>query len=118
MHRSTEKKAKAFLEVLRNNSGNVKKSCEEFGITRQCYYLWLNDERFARSVREIEDELFDIVEEKLFDLIKKGEYRAIEFYLKTKGKNKGYTTGSDIEVSGGGVTKIIIKPYGGEKKEK
>ena len=114
MHNSTRKKTKEFLELLKKNSGNIRKTCEEYGIPRQYFYSWMKDAEFSQSVKDIEDDVFDMVEEKLIELIKKGEYRAIEFYLKTKGKNKGYATNNEVEVAGGAVTKIIIKPY--EKK--
>jgi len=45
---------------------------------------------FLMEYRKVEDKSIDYVENKLIQEINKGNLSAIQFYLKTKGKNRGY----------------------------
>jgi hypothetical protein len=45
---------------------------------------------FNEKVKDIDAKTLDIVEKLLLDEINKGNMGAIQFYLKTKGRNRGY----------------------------
>lgn len=105
----------ALLSALKSNLGNVSKTCEEVGISRNTYYTYLNDEKFKSEVESIEESNIDFAESKLRELINgvqmfagqdEGEdiiYRkepnvtATIFYLKTKGKKRGYVEKTESE---------------------
>ncbi len=91
-----EEKVK-FLEEFSRCYGIVKTACERAGLTRQTYYKWMrDDEAFASSVRIVLDEQVDMVEGQLLDKIQEGDTTAVIFYLKCKGKGRGY---GNVEVS-------------------
>lgn len=101
-----------FLELFEATHGNVKKVCETLKMSRQTYYAWYKKyPKFKEAVDEILAVNVDYVEDKLFDLIDAGNYKAIQFYLKTKGKNFGYSERTDVEVSGSISQDIVIKPF-------
>jgi transposase-like protein len=111
-----ERKAR-FLIFLKEEKGNITNACKRFGMTRAAYYKWYNkDSEFAKEADEITDETLDWVESKLMNLIDRGNYQSIIFYLKTRGKKRGYVEKSELDVGfNEDKNVIIIKPY--EKKD-
>lgn len=79
-----------FLEVLEKNLGNVSFSLSETGYDRQDFDDWMENMIFRIRVNEIDEKCIDYVESRLIQEINKGNLNAIQFYLKTKGKNRGY----------------------------
>ena len=87
----TEQHKKAMLEALEKSLGVVTSACKQVGIGRTTFYEWLkSDEQFARDVKDIENIALDFAESQLHHQIKDGNTTATIFYLKTKGKNRGY----------------------------
>lgn len=100
-----------ILDALEEYNGIVSTACKSIGLARSTYYLWLNeDKEFAKEVNEITEVAIDFVEGKLFEKIngvicmgKEDIYdvppsdTAIIFYLKTKGKNRGYKETSEVK---------------------
>ena len=88
---STEHKKKAILEALEKSLGVVTTACKTVGIGRTTYYQWLkDDEEFATQVKDIDEVALDFAESKLHKQIADGNVTATIFYLKTKGKHRGY----------------------------
>jgi hypothetical protein len=104
---------KALIEALTANLGNATKACAAVGIARKTYYEYLKEDDFKAEVESIEDSNLDFAESKLRELINgvtlatEGEepiiYKtapnvtATIFYLKTKGKKRGYIEKQEIE---------------------
>ena len=81
---------KEFLEVLQTQLGNTTLALGKTNISRDKYNGWLNNPKFKQAVKEIDDSSVDLVEQKLLVKINEGDLAAIQFYLKTKGKKRGY----------------------------
>ena len=82
---------KALLEALKSSMGIVSTACEVVGIDRSTYYRYYNnDEVFRNECNDIENLVIDFAESKLYEQIKGNNTTAIIFYLKTKGKRRGY----------------------------
>ena len=81
-----------FLELLGKSRGIVKTAREALDIPRRRYERWMQeDEEFADAVHDIIEDQIDLVENSLIKRIEGGDTTAIIFYLKTKGKNRGYS---------------------------
>lgn len=94
-----ENQKKLFIERLQETLGVISQACERAGINRTTYYAWLeDDEKFREEVEACKELETDFVENCLKKRIKEGDTTAIIFYLKTKGKNRGYS--EKIEYSG------------------
>ena len=92
-------KKDALLTALENSLGVVTTACKSVEVGRSTFYKWLNeDEAFKKAVDDIENIALDEVESELFKQIKGGNTTATIFYLKTKGKKRGYTERNEIEV--------------------
>lgn len=92
---------KILLEALEKSLGIVNEACKNVGIHRATYYNYRNaDKEFRDAVDELESVPLDFAESKLFQEIKKGNITAIIFYLKCKGKKRGYIDRADNEMTG------------------
>ena len=87
----TEQHKRAMLEALEQSLGVVTTACKKVGIGRTTHYLWMEaDEEYNHAVKEIEGVTIDFVESHLHKQIKDGNSTATIFFLKTKGKERGY----------------------------
>lgn len=84
-------KKKAMIEALEKNLGVISTACKAVGIDRKTHYNWLkDDEEYKEAVEAIPDMALDFAENYLYKAIKDGNITATIFYLKTKGKDRGY----------------------------
>tara|TARA_R100000742_G_C4254682_1_gene72701 strand:+ start:541 stop:879 length:339 start_codon:yes stop_codon:yes gene_type:complete len=97
-----------FLEVFASKMGNVSKACKAAQISRQTYYDWMKDEDFAGKVDEVKEGLLDFAEHQLLANIKSGRTAEILFYLKTKGKSRGYIERQEISEIGDKMFEVKI----------
>lgn len=83
----------SFLDALKVSKGVIQSACDAIGISRRTALRWRKaDPDFNDEVDSImKDYQFDFVESRLMEKIKGGDTAAIIFYLKTKGKNRGYS---------------------------
>lgn len=89
---------KAMLAALEKSLGVVTTACKAIGISRETHYSWLEkDEKYKEAVNELDNIALDFAETKLHSNISKGSDTAIIFYLKTKGKKRGYIEKSEID---------------------
>ena len=80
-----------MLKALEQSLGVVTTACKKTDIPRSTYYKWLReDKEFADEVRDIENVSLDFAESKLFEQMSNNNTSATIFYLKTKGKKRGY----------------------------
>ena len=110
----TAQHKKAILEALEQSLGVVTSACKKVGIGRTTFYDWMrSDEEFAKQVKDIEDIAIDFAESQLHKQIKGGNTSATIFYLKTKGKNRGYVERQ--EISGDLDNQLIVRVIDGNK---
>ena len=98
MNKSEQLKKENLLKALKQSLGIVSTACKGVDISRTTYYKYYNEDKdFKRSVDSISDIALDCAESQLFELIKEKIITAIIFYLKTKGKKRGYIEKPTIE---------------------
>ncbi len=72
-------------------------------VTRKTYSLWrADDEVFAKAADELLEVQLDYVEGALFKRVQEGDTTAILFYLRTKGRARGYEDKSRLLPDGEG----------------
>ena len=97
----TEQHKKAMLEALEKSLGVVTTACRSVGIGRTTHYLWIDkDPEYKKAVQDLENVALDYAETKLHSQITKENPTAIIFYLKTKGKKRGYVERQEISHEG------------------
>lgn len=93
----SHQKKEAMLQALRASLGIVTRAAEMVGIDRRTHYRWLaEDSDYADKVEELKEVALDFAESKLHKLIDDGNATATLFYLKTKGKQRGYVETTEV----------------------
>lgn len=97
-----QKDKERLLVSLKECSGIVTFACEKVGLSRQTFYRWCRDDpEFKERVDAINELQIDVAEASLLKKIQNGDTTAIIFYLKTKGKDRGYSERREISIPGG-----------------
>tara|TARA_Y100000114_G_scaffold136942_1_gene138824 strand:+ start:3508 stop:3852 length:345 start_codon:yes stop_codon:yes gene_type:complete len=100
MDKSRHIKKETILQALENSLGVVTIACKQADVPRSTYYKWLKeDQEFAKAVKEIENIALDFAESQLHTQIKDGSTPATIFYLKTKGKKRGYVERNELDLT-------------------
>jgi len=97
MNKSRHIKKESILKALEQSLGVVTMACKKADVPRSTFYKWMNeDEDFAKSVKDIENIALDFAESQLHKQISENSTSATIFYLKTKGKKRGYIERQEI----------------------
>lgn len=93
-------KQRTFLKHFKEGLGIISYACDATGIARRTYYNWIErDPKFKEACDEVAESLIDKVESKLLTKINDEDLTAIIFYLKTKGKKRGYVESVEQNVT-------------------
>lgn len=94
----TDTLKKSMVHALEKSLGIVTTACRSVGIGRDTHYRWLrDDETYRREVESIDGIALDLAESKLHEEILGNNTTAIIFFLKTKGKKRGYVERSEVD---------------------
>ena len=105
----TEQHKKAMLDALEKSLGVVTSACKTVGVGRTTHYLWMQeDKEYKAAVDELSDVAIDFAESQLHKQIKEGNSTATIFFLKTKGKKRGYIERQEVDVSSGKLFQIEV----------
>lgn len=89
-HRLT-KKQEQVLSAYENSLGNVSAAVKASNIHRSTFYAWKKENPlFAEEVEAVDESMLDFAETMLKKNIREGKESSIFFFLKTKGKKRGY----------------------------
>ena len=88
-----------FLEALTKSLGIVSSAAKICGLSTGTHRNYKRDDmEYRRKVEDIEDMVLDYGESKLLELINEKNVAAVIFFLKTKGKKRGYIEQPGYEV--------------------
>jgi len=103
-----EQYKRLLLIALEKTLGIVTPACQEVGISRDRFYKYYNeDPEFKRKVDELNQVTLDFVENQLLKKIKDGSEKSIMFYMRYKGKKRGYVDNLDITSGGDKIFQVI-----------
>ena len=98
-----------MIQALGSTMGVVSEATKLVGIDRATHYKWLNsDDDYKAAVEDSADVAIDFAETALKGQIEQGNITAIIFYLKTKGKKRGYIERQEIH-HGGSIESTLIE---------
>lgn len=96
-----------MIEALEKSLGVVTTAVKQVGIARSTHYDWMNnDPDYKAAVEDIADIALDFAESKLHKQIDKEDTIATIFYLKTKGKKRGYIEKAEMDLNVSGTLQI------------
>jgi hypothetical protein len=91
----------AMIEAMEKNLGIVTTACKQVGINRSTHYEWLKTNKtYRKEIKDIENVALDFAESHLHKQIAKGNPLSTMFYLKCKGKGRGYIEQNIVELKG------------------
>jgi len=92
-------KKRAMLAALEKSLGIVTTAARAADVSRETHYRWKEeDAEYKEAVRLIGEQAIDFAESHLHALIKDKNPAAVIFFLKTKGKARGYVERQEIQV--------------------
>ena len=90
----------AMVQAMEKSLGIVTTACKSVGISRDSHYRWMrDDEEYRAQIESIESMALDLAESKLHEQIVEGNTACIIFFLKTKGKKRGYVEKQEVETT-------------------
>ena len=96
----TNNKKADMLKALEVTLGIVTSACILAKVSRSQHYHWMNiDPEYKISVLDMDNVALDFAETSLHEQIKDKVPSSTIFYLKTKGKRRGYIETTSIEVT-------------------
>lgn len=105
---------RSLITSLEKSLGVVTTACKSSGCSRETFYKYCKeDEVFKNKVNDVQDIALDFAESQLFKQIKERNTTATIFYLKTKGKKRGYIERQETDLTTNGKSINIIN-LGGE----
>ena len=106
---------KAMIAALEKSLGIVTTACKTVDISRETHYRWMRDDAdYNAAVDSTADIALDFAESKLHKSIENGSDTATIFYLKTKGKKRGYIERTEVEATVTGLPTINLIPVDGQ----
>lgn len=113
----TKRLKSALIDAMQKSMGVISEACRMVKCDRKTFYKYYNnDEKFKEACDECSETALDFVESKLFELVngvtmhkedregndvsydRAPDATAIIFYLKTKGKKRGFIEKTEQEV--------------------
>ena len=89
-----------FLIAYEKSLGVLKPACDMTGMCRKTIWEWRKKyPEFDAACHDCEETAVDFVETKLYKLINDGAEASTIFYLKTKGRNRGYVEKHEVDMS-------------------
>ena len=100
MDKSRHIKKESMIQALESSLGVVTTACKKVDVPRSTFYKWIKeDAEFAEQVKDITNIALDFAESHLHKQIEDDNTAATIFYLKTKGKGRGYVEKQQIEIN-------------------
>jgi hypothetical protein len=112
-----EENKEILLKALEKHLGIVSAACKEVNISRNTFYNYYNEDiDFKTAVDDINEITIDFVENQLLKNIKSGDRASIMFFMKYKGRKRGYSEHISIDANVK-MEQPLLKPLDDEEKD-
>lgn len=99
---------KLFLQELERHVGVIQDACDAVDMGVTTYERWCKeDDDFNKKANDIINTQVVFVEGKLFKKVKEENLDGIKFYLKCKGKHRGWIEGDNIIIQQNNVNQTV-----------
>ena len=91
-----------IVTIYEKKGCNITSTCKALGISRKTFYEWrAKKKKLAAALEEADESILDYAESKLVAHIQNDDVQSLIFFLKTKGKKRGYVekTESDVNIN-------------------
>lgn len=89
-----------IAEVYRKKACNITATCAALNISRRTFYNKKEkSKKFQELLSEADESMLDFAESKLMEHINNNDITSLIFFLKTKGKKRGYVERTEHDVN-------------------
>lgn len=91
-----------IIQIYEKKGCNITATCTALGISRKTFYEWKEKKKkLAEGLEAAEEAIIDFAESKLVEHINNDDVQALIFFLRTKGKKRGYVekTVTDVNIN-------------------
>lgn len=104
------KKQQLMIESLKSNACNISQACKSANISRQTHYDWIDkSDNYKKEYNDVVESLIDFAESALMRQIKEGIVPSTIFFLKTRGKSRGYVERQEIDMEVDGDMSLTVR---------
>lgn len=98
----TQLNKQKLIEALEASLGIVTEACDKAQLSRTQHYKWYKEDiKYRYAVDSIENKFIDFAETHLKNQIASGSVQATTFFLRTRGRKRGYAEKQDIDITSG-----------------
>ena len=88
--------------MVAKKAANISEIAKTLNVDRRTFYRWIDeDENFKKAYEDQQEALIDFAESSLLKSINNGSDTATIFFLKTKGKKRGYVERTELSGNDG-----------------
>ena len=120
--KSKELTIKQIATAIKLTGGFLSMTAEKLGVTvANISQRIKRSEELQKVIEDIDEKRLDLAESKLIGNIKSNDQRAIEFFIRHKGRRRGYIPTDKHIIEGGSEDKpirLIVEPIGTKSKNK
>ena len=99
-----------MADAIRESNGILAVAARRVGCSRTTIHTYVNKYASVRKAYEDANETtLDFVEGKLMELVRAGNVAATIFFLKTKGKSRGYVERQEVTGADSAPVKIVVE---------
>ena len=89
-----------IIQVYEKKGCNIAATCNALGISRRTFYNWKeSNKKLAEALDSTYEGIIDFAESKLIEHIQNDDIQALMFFLRTKGKSRGYVEKVEQQVN-------------------
>ena len=89
-----------IIKVYEKKGCNITQTCSALGISRKTFYEWKEKKKkLDEGLKEVDESILDWAESKLVEHINNNDLQALIFFLRTKGKKRGYVEKTETDVN-------------------
>ena len=89
-----------IIQIYEKKGCNITATCTALGISRKTFYEWKEKKKkLAEGLEAAEEAIIDFAESKLVEHINNDDVQALIFFLRTKGKKRGYVEKTEADVN-------------------
>jgi len=89
-----------IIQVYEKKGCNITQTCTALGISRKTFYEWKEKKKkLDEGLKEVDESILDWAESKLVEHINNNDLQALIFFLRTKGKKRGYVEKTETDVN-------------------
>lgn len=96
--RQPKRTTQEIIDAVKKTDGRLTFAAKLLGVAYSTMMNYIKRPGVAEAIKEAQENELDFAEHQLKKNINRGDQRAVEFLLKTKGKHRGYVERKEVRI--------------------